>query len=361
MCLYPSFIKNRKYTVTKKNGGIIPPVTDPRTLYVPIGCQKCMECRKTKAREWQTRLQSDIQTNRNGIFVTLTFSNESFQKLVHWKETKRYQPIHLLEGYDLDNAVATRAMRLFNERYRKKHKRAIRHWMTTEIGHQGTENIHLHGIIWTNCTRQEIENTWEYGYIWPRYDKDWRDNYVNEKTINYITKYVYKVDEIHKHYNGIVLTSPGIGKNYINHPDYKRNEFKGKETIQTFHTRSGHEMPIPIYWRNKLYTDKEREELWLHKLDENKRYVDGKEIDVSTNYDEYFRTLKIAREKNKRLGFGDNTKNWDRELYEKQVRSIQHAKRLIGEYANEMSRWAWMGAQGYKPPDWNELQEESPF
>ena len=53
MCLYPRIIKNRKFQANKKNNGIIPKINDKRTEYVPIGCGKCIECKKQKAREWQ--------------------------------------------------------------------------------------------------------------------------------------------------------------------------------------------------------------------------------------------------------------------------------------------------------------------
>ena len=60
MCLNPSFIKNRKYIPNKKNGGVIPPVSDNRVLYVPVGCGVCIECKKQKSRSWQIRLKEDI-------------------------------------------------------------------------------------------------------------------------------------------------------------------------------------------------------------------------------------------------------------------------------------------------------------
>ena len=49
MCLLPKLIKNKKYCSTKKNGGIIPAVSDKRALYVAVGCGRCMECLKQKA------------------------------------------------------------------------------------------------------------------------------------------------------------------------------------------------------------------------------------------------------------------------------------------------------------------------
>ena len=64
MCLYPKLIKNPKYKGNKKNGGIIPPSYDERVMWVPIGCNRCMECKKQKAREWRTRLLEDIRNTK---------------------------------------------------------------------------------------------------------------------------------------------------------------------------------------------------------------------------------------------------------------------------------------------------------
>ena len=81
MCLYPILIKNRKYTPNKKNGGNVPECKDERTLSVPVGCGKCIECRKQKARQWQVRLHEEIKSDNTGKFVTLSFSEESLTKL----------------------------------------------------------------------------------------------------------------------------------------------------------------------------------------------------------------------------------------------------------------------------------------
>ena len=113
---------------------------------------------KKKAREWQVRLLEDVKHNTNGIFVTLTFSNESIKKIVSGIRNG-------IKGYELDNEIATKAVRKFLERWRKNNKKSVRHWLVTELGHEGTENIHLHGIIWTD-KREEIEKNWQYGYIW---------------------------------------------------------------------------------------------------------------------------------------------------------------------------------------------------
>ena len=75
-----------------------------------------MECKKQKAREWQVRLLEDVKHNTNGIFVTLTFSNESIKKIVSGIRNG-------IEGYELDNEIARKAVRKFLERWRKHNKK----------------------------------------------------------------------------------------------------------------------------------------------------------------------------------------------------------------------------------------------
>ena len=318
MCLYPKLIKNRKYTSNKKNGGVIPQVTDPRTLMVPAGCGKCIECKKQKSREWSVRLQEEIRNNKNGKFITLTFSNESIKELT--KEIKG------VEGYDLDNEIATLATRRFLERWRKKYKKSVKHWLVTELGGNGTENIHMHGILWTNEDAKTITEIWKYGYTWVG-DKN-NDGYVNEKTINYIVKYISKTDQKHKEYNSKILTSPGIGNNYINRIDAEKNKYKGEETKETYTTRQGIQLALPIYYRNKIYTEEEREKLWLKKLDEETRYICGEKIDISKNEEDYYKTLEIYRAKNKRLGYGSDEKNWKLKKYENDRRNLKTLERI---------------------------------
>lgn len=325
MCLYPKLITNKKYVKTKKNGGIIPPITDPRVTKVPIGCSKCIECRKQKSNEWKTRLSFDIKKNTNGKFVTLTFSNESIRDLAN-----EYPK---LDGYNLDNQIATLALRRFLERYRKKYKRSIRHWMVTELGHNGTENIHLHGILWTDNHGDEIEKIWSYGFIWRGYTYEQKINgwsnksYVNGATINYITKYITKQDEKHKHYMSKILTSAGIGDGYQNTHNAKLNKYTGSETEDTYKHGNGTKGSLPIYFRNKLYTEEEREKLWLHKLDKNERYILGTKVKADDYYS-YNTLLKQAQALNKQLGYGDDTKNWKEEEYERERRKLLMQTRI---------------------------------
>ena len=310
-------IKNRKYIANKKNGGIIPAVYDKRVLVVPVGCGKCIECKKMKAREWNVRLQEEIRHNKNGKFVTLTFSNESIKEL-----SKKIK----LEGYDRDNEIVRIATRRFLERWRKKYKKSVKHWLVSELGGNGTENIHLHGVIWTDVDSKTINKIWNYGFTWIGEKNN--GGFVNEKTINYITKYVTKTDIKHKEYNSKILCSPGIGKNYIDRIDSELNKYNGEKTKETYTTRQGKKLALPIYYRNMIYTEEEREKLWLQKLDKEERYVCGEKVDISKGEENYYKLLKFYRNKNIRLGYGDNSKNWDLKRYENERRNILFKERL---------------------------------
>ena len=151
MCLNPSYIKNRKYIPNKKNGGVVPPVSDMRVLYVPVGCGVCIECKKQKSRQWQIRLKEDIKRYKNPVFVTLTFSEQSLNSL-----RNDCKEIYGQKWIEDDNLLCTIAVRRFLERYRKKYKKSIRHWLISEKGHEGTKRIHLHGILYIE-NKEEIE------------------------------------------------------------------------------------------------------------------------------------------------------------------------------------------------------------
>lgn len=323
MCLYPRFIKNRKYTITKKNAGVVPRMEDPRVAYVAIGCGNCIECRRQKANEWKTRMLEEFKENPKGKFVTLTFSDESLESLC--KET----------GLEECNAVAGKAIRRFLERIRKETKKSIHHWLITELGHTESERIHLHGILWTDKEKEWIEQKWQYGHIWV-------GDYCNEKTINYIVKYVTKVDNDHKDYKAQIFCSAGIGKRYTGTINAGLNRYRGRETRETYRLNNGCEISLPIYYRNKIYTEDEREKLWIHRLDKAQRYVMGEKFkaDTEQGLQEMDRFLEQMQAYNKRLGYGSDEQEWKAKDYNITMRMLKKMK------DQEEKKAAYLASQG---------------
>ena len=216
-----------KYKANKKNNGNIPELKDERLRLVAIGCGNCEQCRKMKAREWQVRLQEEIKNKINKHFVTLTFSDESIKTL----STEI--------GDNEANDIASLAVRRFTERWRKKYKKAPRHWLITELGHptkqgkgRSTERLHIHGIILEKTNIEELTKIWGYGWVHIGYSCD-------AQTINYCIKYITKVDTDHKGYKAKIFASKGLGKEYIKTSNKKGNEYKKNNTNETYRLSNG--------------------------------------------------------------------------------------------------------------------------
>lgn len=286
MCLYEITIRNKKYMPNKKNGGTAPKLEHEEFQHVQVKCGRCIECLNEKKREWQCRLSEEIKEHKNGRFITLTFSEKYLDKF-----TKDI-------GNDANN-IAKRAIRLFLERWRKEKGISPRHWFVTELGHESTERLHLHGIIFTNATHRAIKRRWKYGEIWV-------GEYTNLKTINYIVKYICKLDPDHKFYKPIVLCSPGIGRGYINSFNYNKNKFEYENTDTTYRLNNGAKIALPKYYKNKLYDENEREYLWGSTQQKMEKYVMGIKIKTENENGkkEFERAIYEARKRNEALGYG---------------------------------------------------------
>lgn len=303
---------NPKYKANKKNKGKIPKIQDKRVMYVPIACGKCAECRRAKAREWRVRLEAEFKSDHQCYFTTLTFSNEAMREI---------DPKDELSA----NEFASRAIELFRKRWYKFKKKGVKHWLVTELGHGkrserdklSTHRVHLHGFIWINEEEQEdFKRIWKYGLV------DFGE-YVNSKSISYCVKYVSKVDEAHPNFQSKILTSKGIGKDFLKTHEVERKQFKGDQTEEYYRCANGQKIPLPIYYRNKIYNEEERELLWINKLNKQKRYVMGQEIDISTNEGvaKYLQVREYQADRTEKLGYPKQP--WSKKKYKKCISVLE--------------------------------------
>ena len=70
-----------------------------------------------------------------------------------------------------ENAIAKLALRRCLERIRKQTGKSIKHWFITELGHEKTERLHLHGIVWGIGTDKLITDKWNYGITFLKWIK----------------------------------------------------------------------------------------------------------------------------------------------------------------------------------------------
>ena len=169
--------------------------------------------------------------------------------------------------------------RLFLERLRKKYGIKLTHWCITELGSE-KGRIHIHGIFFIKenqdikYIKDKIKREWDFGWNYL--------GYVDQgKTINYVTKYMLKENENFKEFKPKVLTSQKIGIGFIerNKRFYKYKEKNGEIEANTkMEYLDGRETYLIKYYKEKLYTTEERENIRLSILDENKRRINSREF-----------------------------------------------------------------------------------
>lgn len=326
MCLYPTLIDNPKYKANKKNGGIIPRCKDERLKLVPIGCGNCEECRQKKAGEWCIRLEQEYRSRKDRCrFITLTFNEKSLKKYMDLarEELEGKNKIDTKKGKDVRNIACKIAIRRWLERIRKETGKSIRHWVITELGGGHSKRIHMHGFIWDE--EGEAMKHWDNGYTF-------EGDYMSVKAITYTTKYMLKVNQREKAYVPKVMCSAGIGENWTKTVDAKRAKYiKGDKTKEVYTNLKGVERGLPIYYRNKIYSEEERENLWLEKLDRNERWIGGSLIK------------------------GKNFKN-NEDFEEACLRKLQEVRREAAMRGNkEISEWE---REGYKAKLWKLRKSE---
>ena len=101
-----------------------------------------------------------------------------------------------------------------------------------------------------------------------------------------------KEDEKHPNFVGKVLCSKGIGAKYTERAEAKKHIYKKGKTIETYRLRNGAKINLPIYYRNQLFSEEEREMLFLDKIEKGIIYVMGQK--VHRNDEKYY--LKLLEE-----------------------------------------------------------------
>ncbi len=128
---------------------------------------------------------------------------------------------------------------------------------------------------------------------------------VGEASAGYLVKYMSKTDEKHKEYKSKVFASKGIGIGYLGRKDSKRHRYDGLDTKKDYRDRKLNRLPLPKYFRDKIWTEEEREWMFKSSMEEEKAYVLGQEIDISDMEGkiDYENAIIEARKYNKRMGY----------------------------------------------------------
>ena len=93
-----------------------------------------------------------------------------------------------------------------------------------------------------------------------------------------------------------MLFRSNILAGYTKRPDAAKHEYKKGETIETYRLRNGAKINLPIYYRNKLFTEKERELLFIDKIEKGIIYVLGTKV-YRDDEKYYIQLLEEGRQK----------------------------------------------------------------
>ena len=89
-----------------------------------------------------------------------------------------------------------------------------------------------------------------------------------------------KDDLNNREFTGKVLTSAGMGKQYFERGDWKFNKYNGENTREYYVFKNGTRAMMPRYYRDKIYSEEEKELLWLQKLDKVDTWVMGERCKI---------------------------------------------------------------------------------
>ena len=84
---------------------------------------------------------------------------------------------------------------------------------------------------------------------------------------------------------------------------------------------------MPTYWKNKIFTEEEREEQWTKLLDKGERWIGGEKF-KDTDYKRIEKALEWQRKLNNIPGYGSDKTKWSQIEYENQMRELKNAKKM---------------------------------
>lgn len=193
--------------------------------YIEIPCGRCIECRKTYARDWSVRCYHESLCHEQNCFITLTIDNLAHQKFISSLEKKNWYCKGCVNGsryfkYPIDYSVNRGIIYYFIKRLRdylyRTYNISIRYFGCGEYGEK-YERPHYHILIFgydftdkvpfklSNkgvqlFTSDELSNLWPYGFSYVEE--------LNHNACSYVAQYCmkkikpYDCEDLYDYYYG---------------------------------------------------------------------------------------------------------------------------------------------------------------
>lgn len=241
-CIYP-------ITIGKKDG---------MKKWQVVPCGKCVPCKRRRQAAWSFRLLQEQQHSTSAVFLTLTYDDDNL------KYGANGIPTLCKEDYQL---FMKRLRKLVpKEEYVKKNgevgKRSnLVYYACGEYGEK-TLRPHYHSIMFNLPPNlmwdAPLSDVWKNGHV--------RVDACNVKSIQYVTKYVMKFNEIPEDLEPeFSLMSKGIGKRYLT--DQVKKYYKDNK-IPYVVWKDGQKMTMPRYFKEMIFSEEELREFGKKALEE---------------------------------------------------------------------------------------------
>lgn len=250
------YLKNHTLEDVNKNNGIL------------IPCGHCIGCRLDYSRKWADRMMLEMETEKKGIFLTLTYDDEHCP----WSQFDE-------EGYPIFGTLVKKDFQDFMKRFRKelaKKDLKCRFYASGEYGERFLRP-HYHAIIFgiglddiSDIKFYKRNNIGQNYYKSEKIREIWHNgaiciSNVSYETCAYVARYVMKKlsGEMKLSYAernvipefSLMSRKPGIGAHYLEeHP-----ECLDLTNINLSTPEGGRKIQIPEYYLHKLeLQDKEK-------------------------------------------------------------------------------------------------------
>ena len=125
---------------------------------------------------------------------------------------------------------------------------------------------------------------------------------------------------------GKIMASKGIGAGYWKTFNARRNRYQENSTNEMYLLENGTEIPLPQYYRNYLYTDREKEKIWIEKQERGYRYIGGEKVFMDdeegwNNLTRYYQQI------NERI-WHFSKEGWDKEIQRKRIERMLKARKM---------------------------------
>jgi len=203
-----------------------------------VPCGKCLECLKARVNSWFVRIQNEKDSATSAYFVTLTYDDCNLSYSDNGNMCLNYR----------DTQLFWKALRDINGKSTK-----IKYFLVGEYGSK-TYRPHYHAIVFNVTDPDFFTKAWKYGNV--------HVGKVSPASTYYTLKYalkrakkIHKKDPFDDRTIEKALMSKGIGLNFLTEDMVAYY----KEDVSRPVTMIGNKkLPLPRYYRDKLFTDKEK-------------------------------------------------------------------------------------------------------